>query len=114
VCQRIDLGDGNFAIVCGGRRAHRRPSVKLPATRDEVEAGGWRKVEARRCKLCGVPIDIFRTLLGKNAPLEEVLVDGVRKYISHFATCPHANKFRTPKHLKPAKPEVPKTGDLFA
>jgi hypothetical protein len=85
--------------------------VKLPATRDEVEAGGWRKVEARRCKLCGVPIDIFRTLLGKNAPLEEVLVDGVRKYISHFATCPHANKFR--KAPAP-KPEAPKTGELFA
>ena len=87
--------------------------MKLPATREEIEAGGWRKVEARRCRLCGKPLDFFRTLTGANAPLEEVLVDGVRKYVSHFATCPHADKFKTPKHMKPAKPEVPKTGDLF-
>jgi hypothetical protein len=159
VCEHINLGDGNFAIVCGVRRgprakcsfcrrrpheklcdfdlgngktcdakmcdscstkigpdrdlcpAHREVDMKFPATFQELQAGGWSKCEARRCKLCNHPIELFRTLAQKISPMEEVLVDGVRKYVSHFATCPHAQKFR--KAPAP-KPEAPKTGDLFA
>lgn len=84
--------------------------MKFPATFEELQAGGWTKCEARRCKLCGHPIDLFRTPLGKVAPMEEVLVGNVRKYVSHFATCPHAQSFRK---QKPTKPEAPKSGELF-
>lgn len=84
--------------------------MKFPATFEELQGGGWTKCEARRCKLCNHPIELFRTLSQKISPMEEVLVDGVRKYVSHFATCPYANKFRRPKQPAPAPP---KTGELF-
>ncbi len=90
--------------------AHREVNVKLPATKDEIVAGGWTLVHSRRCKLCNALLDFYRTLNGALMPCEPAVVDGVKKYVSHFATCPHADKFR--RHKEP-KPAAPKTGELF-
>lgn len=106
MCERVDLGNGNFAIICGGHRA-RRKTVKLPATESELKAGGWTRVAARRCRLCQRELEFWKTLSGAVSPVELVLQDGKKVYVSHFATCPERDKFRKPK------PDVPKSGNLF-
>ena len=82
-------------------------NMKFPATEEQLKAAGWRMVSSRSCRLCKMPLDFFRTLAGKMMPCEMILDGNVRKYVSHFATCPHADKFRKPK-----KPE-PTSGSLF-
>ena len=111
MCERVDLGGGNFAIVCGMRRSRGRCVVKLPATEEEIRGGGWSKQFERACRLCHTPLIFYRTLDGKLMPTEMILVDGQTKIASHFATCPHALNFRKPKQ---ERPKTPSTGDLFA
>lgn len=107
MCQRIDLGDGNYAIVCGGRRVS-KPKLHLPATAEQLKAAGWRPLYSRACKLCHNPLEFWRTENGKPMPLESVIIEGTWLLASHWATCPFADKFR-----KPGKPAVEKSGDLF-
>lgn len=109
MCERIDLGDGNFAIICGGHRA-RKKRVKLPATKDELRGAGWRIRLSRRCKLCQSEIEFWQPISGKMQPLELVVRDGKKVYVSHFATCPEADKFR--RKAKP-KEQVAQSGELF-
>lgn len=92
-CERLDLGDGKFAIICGGHR--RRPStVNFPATRGELTAAGYKLKASRNCRLCGGHLEFWLTPKNKLAPLEVVAGN---KLQSHFATCPHAAKFRKPE-----------------
>jgi hypothetical protein len=48
---------------------------------------GWVIINLARCQGCGQPIAWARTPAGRSAPLDR---DGV----SHFATCPEADRFR--------------------
>lgn len=48
---------------------------------------GWQIVSIGHCRGCGSPISWARTPADRSAPLDR---DGV----SHFATCPDADKFR--------------------
>jgi hypothetical protein len=119
MCERVDLGNGQFAIVCGRRRSHRRAQVgaseakklKLPATLEELKRAGWKWVTSRECKLCHTPLQFWRTTAGKLMPLEASMAEGVWILLSHWATCVFADKFRKPAP-KPVVPE--KQGDLFS
>ena len=60
----------------------------------------------KNCRSCGREIVFMRTSAGKIIPVdadsvaEEETADAIFEYgrhISHFATCPDANKFRKPK-----------------
>lgn len=86
----------------------REENMKFPATESELTAGGWRVVGSRPCRLCKMPLDFFRTLTGKMMPCEMILDGNVRKYVSHFATCPHADKFRKPKQNQKLAPTAQK------
>ena len=88
--------------------------MKLPATEDELRAGGWSMVASRPCRLCKMPLDFFRTLTGSLMPCEMILDGNVRKYVSHFATCPHADQFKKkPQKNAPPKKITPMSGELF-
>jgi hypothetical protein len=60
-----------------------------------------------------MPLDFFRTLTGALMPCEMILEGNVRKYVSHFATCPHADKFRKSKPEKPKPAPDPAQRGLF-
>jgi hypothetical protein len=113
MCERVDLGNGQFAMVCGGRRSHRKTSMKtneaktlkFPATLKELRAAGWKWVTSRECKLCHTPLQFWRTTAGKLMPLEASIVDGAWILLSHWATCVFADKFRKPAP-KPVTPEI--------
>lgn len=111
MCQRVDLGNGQTAIVCGGRKP--RPKVTLPATPDELRRAGWHIEVKRACRMCGTLLEFWRTRNEKLMPLEAVPTpgDGLWRLVSHFATCPHADKFRR----EPAKAGqvAPKQQSLF-
>lgn len=98
--ERVDLGNGNFAIVCGGRRARKKAAVskeiQFPATSKELEAAGYRYKYGRPCRRCGVMIEFWVTPARKWAPLERIAEerDGGKLRVSHFSTCPFANEFR--------------------
>jgi len=112
MCERIDLGEGHLAIVCGGRRAHGKRSMnaneaktlKLPATLEQLKAAGWKCAYSRECKLCHTSLEFWRTAAGKLMPLEGVLVEGIWLRASHWATCVFADEFRRPAP-KPVDPE---------
>jgi len=60
-----------------------------------------RMKSADKCKSCGAPIVWVRSVINKPIPLDPkiyrvVTEDGVvvKGRISHFATCPNADKFR--------------------
>jgi hypothetical protein len=55
----------------------------------------WAIVSLGRCRGCGAPIAWARTPAGRSAPLDR---DGV----SHFATCPEAERFRRSLAFKPS------------
>jgi hypothetical protein len=107
-CERVDMGNGNFAIVCGVRRS--KPAVHFPATTADLKAAGWRPQYSRDCRLCHTPLEFWITNKGKPMPIESVLRDGAWVLISHWESCVFADKFRK---AKPKAPERPKTGDLF-
>ena len=106
MCQHLDLGNGNHAILCGGRRV--KPKLHLPASAEQLKSAGWRPLCSRACKLCHNPLEFWRTQNGKPMPLESVIVDGTWLLASHWATCPFADKFR-----KSGKSAVERTADLF-
>jgi len=161
VCERVDFGDGGFAIVCGSRRGRRARcefcknphaklcdyevasgktcdakicascaksigpdrdlcprhakrgellgKIKLPATREQLEAAGYREELSRLCKRCSRQIEFWRTPNGSLAPLEVEIVGGEWLRVSHFETCPFANEFR--KATPP--PQKSKQGELW-
>jgi hypothetical protein len=97
MCERVDLGNGNFAIVCGGHRMKKKSTageVQFPATSMRLEAAGYRLEYTRPCKRCGTLIEFWRTRAGKYAPLERQEKDPKHRRVSHFSTCPFANEFR--------------------
>lgn len=70
------------------------------------------------CRSCGAPVRWERTAAGKPIPLDpeprpdgnlafrddgrvyslpQSTLDDVPRYVTHFATCPHANQHRKPK-----------------
>lgn len=93
MCERIDLGNGQFAIVCGGHRKSMKQKLTFPATHDQLKAAGWNLSFTRRCKLCNAMINFWRTPAGKTCPMDI----GPEPVRSHFETCPQAEKFRKPK-----------------
>src|SRR5690348_7281660 len=99
MCERIDLGGGNFAIVCGGRRMHKKSSgsVEFPASVQQLKSAGWKPQFSRSCRLCHNPLEFWTTPAGRSMPLEAVQRDGVWLLNSHWATCPFADKFRKPE-----------------
>ena len=57
-----------------------------------------------QCRSCDAPIVWVKTQAGKNMPVdatsfdrEDGLVFNPDKHISHFATCPNADKHRKPR-----------------
>jgi hypothetical protein len=152
MCETIDLGQGNFAIICGVRKpakcqfckarphtrlcdfflqaegktcdarmcdkcttrggqdldhcpnhtpghplaAPARPEQFFPATWKKLKEAGWKFIYARPCKLCGKQLEFWQTPKKKPAPLEAMPDDPDHRRISHFTTCPHADKFRKP------------------
>jgi hypothetical protein len=137
MCERIDLGDGSFAIVCGGRHRSRRRNpegyeranqaadkledtlrkkkrdrmISLPAPRTSLEGAGWKFGTARPCRLCGVALELWRAPDGKFHPLE-IRAATFGWLDTHFRHCPHAEQFRNaakaPRETKDAR-----QGDLF-
>lgn len=56
------------------------------------------------CRFCRAPIVWVKTEAGKNAPLDACPIEGIdadgkhrRIHLSHFITCPHAEKVRAEK-----------------
>jgi hypothetical protein len=53
-----------------------------------------------RCKSCRAKIIWFKTAAGKNMPIDADTVEAddeeidLDRHVSHFATCPDADKFR--------------------
>lgn len=89
MCERVDLGNGQMAIVCGGRRMRKKSmpaEIHFPATN--------RQLKSRPCKRCGVTIEFWQTPLKKWAPLERMKNDPENRIVSHFSTCPFASEFR--------------------
>lgn len=113
MCERVDLGNGNFAIVCGGRKM--KPKTKLPATREELNRAGWRHSVSRDCKLCHSPLEFWITPNGKLMPLDPILDGNKWLLASHWATCVFADSFRAKKDLakKKTEPAPAKPGNLF-
>lgn len=65
-----------------------------PATIEQLTTEGYERdptATPRPCRLCGKQIEFWLTRNAKPAPLE-LQLDG--RFISHFATCPYADKFR--------------------
>lgn len=96
MCKRIDLGNGSFAIVCGGRSMHNKKPVEvsLPATAVQLEAAGYLFKYTRPCRRCGVLLEFWLTPAKKWAPLERINSDREHRRLSHFSTCPFADEFR--------------------
>jgi hypothetical protein len=97
MCERIDLGDGNFAIVCGGHRMRKKSApaeLHFPATNRQLKASRYKYFYSRPCKRCGVTIEFWQTPSKKWAPLERMKNDPENRIVSHFSTCPFANEFR--------------------
>lgn len=53
-----------------------------------------------KCRSCGAPIVWFKTSAGKKIPVDAATVEPedqqlqLPRHVSHFATCPDADKFR--------------------
>jgi hypothetical protein len=58
---------------------------------------GYTFIHARRCRGCDALIYWWETVAGKPSPHDR---DGT----SHFATCPKASQFRTPRELPKETP----------
>lgn len=57
------------------------------------------------CRSCGLPVVWFRTKTGKRMPVDakttkptdaEHQLD-LKRHVSHFSTCPHADAWRKPR-----------------
>lgn len=75
-----------------------------PLTRSAEEIARRHPFEVR-CSSCGAPIVWFRTKAGKRMPVDassckptdaEHQLDFTR-HVSHFSTCPEADKWRRPR-----------------
>lgn len=76
----------------------------FPQTREGMEAAGYRLVLRRKCALCPATIEFYETAIKKWLPME--WLEAERRLVPHWATCPHAEDFRGPKH-EAAYREVP-------
>jgi hypothetical protein len=65
--------------------------MPFPTTIDELRKAGYLYDSTTPCRLCRVTIEFWKTPANKLTPLE---IDGQGKVTPHFATCPHADKFR--------------------
>ena len=66
------------------------------------------------CRACGAQIAFVRTAAGRQAPMN--VEDGFVTGVSHFATCPQANRFTRRRIAKPkakAAPVGPRQGVLL-
>lgn len=165
MCERVDLGNGNFAMVCGGHRrvakcefCRARPHTRLcdmemldgktcdarmcdscatpgagdldhcpthsgkqvaavkspprfPASAQQLKNDGWRPQYSRSCKLCHNALEFWITPAGRLHPLEQVMEGNAWMLVSHFTTCPFADKFRKP--VAPAAAPAEKQAQLF-
>jgi hypothetical protein len=58
-----------------------------------MEESGYTLDKREKCRSCGAEIDFYWTPNGKRAPMNAM--DGADSpAISHFATCPDADRFR--------------------
>jgi hypothetical protein len=85
--------------------------MTLPASRLDLKKRRWVEGESRPCKLCGTPIEFWRSPdTGKIHPLEvRAELDWVLD--THFRYCPRGEEMK--KRNAPAKKAIPKTGNLF-
>lgn len=93
MCERIDLGDGNYAIVCGGRASHKKKPepITWPTSRAKLQLAGYHLKYARRCRLCDALIEFWRTPANKMMPLDRRPDD---TFTPHHSTCPRVEEFR--------------------
>ena len=66
---------------------------KFPETVEELKAAGYERLEkpAVRCMACDAEIEWWATPKHKMIPLD------VKTLVPHWATCPEAKRFRTPR-----------------
>lgn len=93
MCERIDLGGGNYAIVCGERAAHKKKlePIAWPTSRVKLQVAGYHLKYARRCRLCDALIEFWRTPAARLIPLDRRSDDTLTP---HHSTCPWADEFR--------------------
>jgi hypothetical protein len=66
-------------------------------TPNEMREAGYTFIHARSCSACGTPLEFWRTPKNRLGPFEQT-TEG--RLISHFATCPKADKFRRKEATK--------------
>ena len=65
-----------------------------PKTPDEMRAAGYKGTNWGKCRDCGARIYWAFTPIKEKMPTEEVYEEGVRKFRSHFTSCPAAEQRR--------------------
>lgn len=61
--------------------------MSFPKTEEELEAAGYKFLNAARCRGCNASIEWWETPNGKKMPMND-------DYEPHWATCPSAPDFR--------------------
>ena len=63
-----------------------------------------------RCRTCGATIHWLKTDAGRDMPVDPPGVEPAdtlfdfKRHVSHFATCPQADRHRKPRHRPPGAP----------
>lgn len=80
-------------FLSGRANGERGRVSKFPMTVEELKAAGYERVRqvSVPCKACNAQIEFWRTPHGKMIPLD------VGTLAPHWATCPEAKRFRTPR-----------------
>lgn len=67
--------------------------MSFPATRELMEQAGYKRRYYTRCRGCMRPMEFWNTPEGKSIPMD-CMSDPDSPAVSHFATCPVADRFR--------------------
>jgi hypothetical protein len=76
------------------REWHERETMMpFPATREAMEAAGYKRSSYTRCSGCGESIEFWTTPAGKQIPMNFMAYPDTPA-VSHFVTCPKATQFK--------------------
>lgn len=70
--------------------------MPFPRTREALEEAGFHRRCYTRCSGCNAAMEFWKTPTGKSLPFDP-MPDGDSRAVSHFATCPVAERFRKAK-----------------
>jgi len=62
-------------------------------TREELREAGYKRTGYSKCRACAAPIEWWLTPNERPAPYD-LMPDPESEAVSHFVTCPNANRFR--------------------